>query len=195
MIRILLIIAFSTLFCMAGTVVELNGGFERCTAETNGILTPVGWNYNRSISKNSSVRATLDKDDVHAGNFSLNLECEEDGTLYFRTLEPFPVNAGDKMRFKVFARGEGKFSILLLMMSGPGLSYTLRTIGGFPEKEVPDEDKWTEMVHETTMIPVKTRDNKQSFTKLWFIPMIHVKGEAEILLDDLSIEIIPPEDK
>ena len=102
---------------------------------------------------------------------------------------------GDKMRFKVFARGEGKFSILLLMMSGPGLSYTLRTIGGFPEKQVPDEDKWTEMVHETTMIPVKTRDNKQSFTKLWFIPMIHVKGEAEIYLDDLSIEIIPPEGK
>ena len=81
------------------------------------------------------------------------------------------------------------------MMKGPGLSHTLRTIGGFPEKQVADEDKWTEMVHETTMIPVKTRDNKQSFTKLWFIPMIYVNGEANIFLDDLSIEIIPQENK
>jgi hypothetical protein len=105
------------------------------------------------------------------------------------------VNAGDKMRFRVFARGEGTFRIMLLMMHGPGLSYTLRTIGGLPDRKVADDEKWVEIVHEITMIPVKTRDNKQSFTKLWFLPMIYINGEADIFLDDLSIEVIPKEDK
>ena len=193
--RVLTMIMLTSLACLAGTTVDVNGGFERCTAETNGILTPAGWNLNRSISKNCSARATLEKDEVRTGNFSLNLECEEDGVLYFRTLDQFPVNAGDKMRFRVFARGEGTFRIMLLMMHGPGLSYTLRTIGGLPDRKVADDEKWVEIVHEITMIPVKTRDNKQSFTKLWFLPMIHINGEADIFLDDLSIEVIPHEDK
>lgn len=189
------VFVFSSLLCFAGTFVDVNGGFERCTAETNGILTPAGWNLNRGISKNCSARATLEKDEVRTGNFSLNLECEEDGVLYFRTLDQFPVNAGDKMRFRVFAKGEGTFRIMLLMMKGPGLSHTLRTIGGLPDREVPDEEKWTEIVHEITMAPVKTRDNKEAYSKLWFLPMIHIKGEADIFLDDLSIEVIPNEDK
>jgi hypothetical protein len=195
MTKLVIVIALASLVCLAGTTVDVNGGFERCSAGGNGILTPVGWNLNRAISKNCSARATLEKDEVRTGNFSLNLECEEDDMLYFRTLDQFPVNAGDKMRFRVFARGEGTFRIMLLMMHGPGLSYTLRTIGGLPDRKVADDEKWVEIVHEITMIPVKTRDNKQSFTKLWFLPMIYINGEADIFLDDLSIEVIPKEDK
>ena len=180
----------ASMLCMAGSV-ELNGGFERCTAASNGILVPVGWNLNSKISKDSSVRATREKDEVRNGNFALNLECEEGGTLYFRTLDVFPVNAGDKIRFKFYAMGEGNIEIALMMMSGPGLAHTLRTIGGFPTKKVPDPLKWNEMTHEVFMRPVKTRDNKQEFSKLWFIPMIHVTGEADIIIDDLSIEVVP----
>ena len=193
--RVVMVIMLASLLCVAGTFVDVNGGFERCSAGGNGILTPVGWNLNRSISKNCSARATLEKDEVRTGNFSLNLECDEDGVLYFRTLDQFPVNAGDKMRFRVFARGEGTFRIMLLMMKGPGLGYTLRTIGGLPDRKVADEEKWTEIVHEITMQPVKSRDNKETCSKLWFLPMIHIAGEADIFMDDLSIEVIPAEDK
>ncbi len=195
MTRFFTFLAFSSLLCIAGTMVDLNGGFERCTADNNGILTPVGWNLNRSISKNCSVRATLEKEEVRTGNFSLNLVCDEDGILYFRTLGIFPVNAGDKVRFRLYVRGDGKFNIMLLMMKGPGLGHTLRNIGGLPERQVADEEKWTEIVHEITMQPVKSRDNKETFSKLWFLPMIHIKGEADIFMDDLSIEVIPSEDK
>ncbi len=193
--RFLTVFAFSSLLCLAGGAVELNGGFERCTAASNGILIPMGWNYNVKISKNSAVRATREKDEVRNGNFALNLECDEGGVLYFRTLEVFPVNAGDRIRFKVYAMGEGTFDISLLMMNGPGIGHTLRTIGGLPKSKVLKPLQWNEIKHEIVMNPVKTRDNKESFSKLWFIPMIHIEGEADIIIDDLSIEVIPAEPK
>ena len=196
MFKSLMVFAFCSILCLAETTVDINGGFERCSANSNGILTPVGWYLDKKISKNGEVRATTAKEEVCNGNFSINLESEEDGVIYFaRLMDHFPVNAGDKIRFRVFVKGQGKFRILLLMMKGPGLDYMIRTIGGFPEKNIADEENWTELKHEMKMISVPATKSKETFSKLWFLPMIYVHGEADLYMDDLSIEVIPSEEK
>ena len=169
---------------------DFNGDFEKCMADRSGRPQPVGWVSNQRVSKNATVRLTKDSGCFRSGYFGLLVETEEGGRLSFRSLKMVPVQSGDRIKMKIFAKGIGKYHLqyIVYAVDDPKKNVFIQTVG-FPRTDSPKEDEWGLYVVEAEFI--STSKMKAKGSKFAIIPVINVQENSEIIFDDFSLEIIP----
>ena len=185
-----------TLFCTlmllcAGAFaaeLEFNGNFENATADKRGILWPKFW-HKTTISKDTSVRLTKEPTEVHSGKFAFLVEQENAKSVAnVRYLKSFPAKPGDKAKITLYAKGSGNLNMMRILYQG-GTGKFLRTIGWGGTKKVDSPDKWTKLEYIASFPALKVRN--EDVKAYGFIPVIHITGEAELLIDDMKMELIP----
>ena len=178
------------MLCMGGGAAEItfNGTFEDATANKNGILWPRYW-HKTTMSKNTQVRLTKEPTEVRTGKFSFLIEQEEKNSVAnVRYLKAFPAKVGDKINITLYARGKGKLNMMLILYRG-NTSRFLRTIGCGGAKNIDSPDKWSKFEYKGGFPQLKDKDGL--IPSYGFLPVIHVTGEAELLIDDMKMEVIP----
>ena len=185
-----------TLFCTlmllcAGSFaaeIAFNGSFENATADKHGILWPRFW-HKTFLSKETSVRLTKEPTEVHSGKFAFLIEQEnEKSVANVRYLKSFPVALKDKVKLTLYARGTGNLKMMRILYQG-GTGKFLRTVGWGKTVKIDSPDKWIKLEF-TDGFPA-LRAKGTPITSYTFIPVIHITGEAELLIDDMKLEHLP----
>lgn len=178
----------------AGTLfaekIDMNGDFEKCKPDSNGVILPEGWIINKGITKKSEIRITRNPDEIRNGKFALRIENEKDGNAYFMKWQPVDVAPGDKIQCSIWAKGQGKLALGFItygfhegQKDGEFLGSTV-----WPVKQLNSGSSWVETNHTYTVEEGK-KDNKV-YARLSVIPVIYVDNEAEFSLDDYTFELI-----
>ena len=183
---------FYTLFllCAGSFAAEItfNGNFENATADKHGILWPRFW-HKTIISKETSVRLTKEPTEVRSGKFAFLIEQEnEKSVANVRYLKSFPVALKDTVKITLYARGTGKLKMMRILYQG-GTGKFLRTIGWGKVASVDSPDQWVKLEFTDSFPALKAQGIP--ITSFTFIPVIHVTGEAELLIDDMKLEHLP----
>ena len=175
------------LLCAGSFAAEItfNGNFENATADKHGILWPRFW-YKTPISKETSVRLTKEPTEVRSGKFAFFIEQEgEKSVANIRYLKSFPVALKDKVQITLYARGTGKLKMMRILYQVETGKF-LRTIGWGKVVSVDSPDKWVKLEFIDSFPALKAKG--VPITSYTFIPVIHVTGEAELLIDDMKLE-------
>ena len=186
-------------FLTAGTLcaekIDMNGDFEKCKPDSNGVILPEGWIINKGISKKSEIQITKEPDEIRNGKFALRIENEKDGTAYIMKWQPVEVGPGDKIQCSVWVKGKGKIALEFItngVLEGQKNSDFLGS-SAWPVKQLNSETTWVETNNTYSVKEIK-KDNKV-YSKLSVIPIIYVENEAELCLDDYTFELIKAERK
>lgn len=184
------IISLLAVLCAGSFAAEIpfNGSFENATADKHGILWPRFW-YKTPISKETSVRLTKEPTEVRSGKFSFLVEQEgEKSVANVRYLKSFPVALKDKVRITLYARGTGKLQMMSILYQG-GTGKFLRTVGWGKAVKIDSPDKWIKLEFSDGFPALRAKGTP--ITSYTFIPVIHITGEAELLIDDMKLEHFP----
>ena len=182
----LLMASFATLFAAE---IQFNGNFENATANKEGILWPKFW-HKTIFSKETSIRLTKEPGEVQNGKFALFIEQESDKSVAdVRYLTNFPANLNDKVKAVLYVKGTGKLKLQRIIYEGNSGKF-LRTIGFGKVQNVDSPDKWVKLEFIDNFPPLKNRGNV--IEKYKFLPVFHVRGEAELLIDNMTMEVIEP---
>jgi hypothetical protein len=184
------IISLLAVLCAGAFAAELefNGNFENATADKHGILWPRFW-HKTFLSKETSVRLTKEPTEVHSGKFAFLVEQEnEKSVANVRYLKSFPVGLKDKVKLTLYARGTGNLKMMRILYLG-GTGKFLRTIGWGKTVKIDSPDKWVKLEFTDSFPALKAQG--VPITSYNFIPVIHVTGEAELLIDDMKLEHLP----
>lgn len=175
------------LLTLSAEQVNKNGDFEKCKADSAGNLMPEGWTINKGLSKKYAITMSKEKEDVHGGNFAMEVETEQGGTLFLMNWQPIPVKEGDILKFSVYAKGEGSFRTGYLMHGVPegGKNKTfLWTVASKPMK--PNEEGYKQFSDSQKI--AKLVKNKKQHHDVIAIPVIIIGAKSNILLDDFVVD-------
>lgn len=170
--------------------IDMNGDFEKCKADSNGVILPEGWLINKGVTKKSEIQITKETDEVRGGKFALRIENEKDGTAYLMKWQQVSVKPGDKINLTVWAKGKGRIALGFItngIPEGRKNSVFLGT-SAWPVKPVASEDKWVETKNSYTITELKK--DGMVCGSLTLTPVIYVEKDAELYLDDYTFELI-----
>jgi hypothetical protein len=169
--------------------IQFNGNFENATANKQGILWPKFW-HKTIFSKETSIRLTKEPDEVQNGKFALFIEQETAKSVAnVRYLTSFPANLKDKVKATLYVKGTGKLQLMRIIYEGETGKF-LRTIGFGKIYKVDSPDKWVKFEFNDNFPPLKARG--KLIEKYKFLPVFNIVGEAELLIDNMTMEIIEP---
>ncbi|MBR7103383.1 MAG: hypothetical protein IKC65_00390 [Lentisphaeria bacterium] len=162
---------------------DINGSFEKCRANSKGFISPEGWVKDK---QSKGVKFSATSEEVRSGKFSLYIENEEKASsLIYYYPSPVKAEAGDKMIFTVYGKGEGSFNMGVIAYSDEAPSRFLRTLAT-REQKITDGEKWQKF---TFVCPVNTQKRYgKEYQKFLLRPVILIRGAAEFALDDLIYE-------
>ncbi len=175
--------------------IDINGDFEKCKADSNGVILPEGWEINKSLTKKSEIRITKKTDEVRGGKFALCIENEKDGIAYFMNWQQqVSVKPGDKINFSIWVKGKGRIALGFIQYGIPAGQKNSVFLGSFaaPIRPVASEDTWVETSNTYTV--AEPRKDGKVCGSLTLIPIIYVK-DAEFYLDDYTFELIKAREK
>ncbi len=172
--------------------IQFNGNFENATANKQGILWPKFW-HKTIFSKNTSVRLTKEPSEVQNGKFAFFVEQEDAKSVAdVRYLTSFPANLEDKVKAVLYVKGTGTFKLMRIIYDGNTGAF-LRTISWGKAHKVDSPEKWVKLELVDNFPKLKNRGNE--IKKYKFLPVFHIVGEAEMLIDNMTMEVITPEAK
>lgn len=173
--------------------IDVNGDFEKCTASATGIILPEGWIINQGVSKNAEVYITREPDYVRNGFFALHLEVEEGGTMYLMKFQNgIEAKPGDRVEFSIWGSGKGKVALGFIQNAArKGKSGIFLGTVMLPGKELSGSEDWVQ--HRFVYELQKKEKDKVQYEYFSLIPVIYVQNKADILLDDMTMEMFPAE--
>lgn len=172
--------------------IEVNGGFEHCTASKSGIILPEGWLINAGVSKNALAYITREPDCLRTGKFALQIEVERGGTMYLMKFHNLKARAGDAIKLSVWSMGKGKLALGFIQnSSAPGKHDVFLGTMMKPCSQINSEEQWVESQF-TYSIENKSKD-KTNYEDFTLSPVIYVNDKADLLLDDLKVEFFQQE--
>lgn len=184
------------LFLAAGSVyaekIDMNGDFEKCKPDSNGIILPEGWQINKGCTKKSESRIVKETDEIRGGKFALYIENEPGGTAFLMKVQSVKVKPGDRVQCSIWAKGKGKIALGFITNGGEKYNVFLGTSAG-PLKPVDRKNTWTQTANTYTVAEIKK--NGDLYSKFAIIPVIYVQDNAELYLDDYTLEIIRAKEK
>lgn len=168
-------------------ILDFNGGFEKCQANTKGVVMPTYWRVNKYVGKNASVVATMEKEEVRNGKFALKVETEEKGFVqFFNSHASIKVKAGEKIRISLCSKGDGTFKFGFYCNGlKNGKQAFITTIMSKDCK--PDEDKWRQF---TYVFKVRPLSRAKAMPNSLRVAIFVSSANSELLFDDLKVEKI-----
>jgi hypothetical protein len=168
----------------AEQLVDINGSFEKCRANTKGFVSPEGW-VKSKISKGVKFSATTEE--VKSGKFSLYIEADEKAQAIIYFYNAFiKAKVNQTITFTVYGKGEGNFRVGAIAYSDEAKSRAIRTLAA-KAKKISDDENWQKF---TFTIPInKYKRNGKEYTTFRLRPVIIVKDSGEFVLDDLTYEL------
>ena len=166
---------------------DFNGEFEKCQANTKGVIMPTHWRVNRYAGKNAAVVATMEKEEVRTGKFALKVETEDGGFVQiFNGFTHLKVKAGDKIRISLWSKGSGTFKFGFYCNGVKnGKQGFISSIMCKDCKS--DEDKWRQFVYIFKVRPLtRAKAVPNSLRAAIFVST----ENSELFFDDLKIDRI-----